>query len=101
MLIPMKDIIRVVTISLMPWRALSQAGMSVQAPPMTIAMSDRITQPTGDRDDRHDPRPEARDERAREEELAVDAEVPEPRAEDDDDAAADDEDRRRSARSCR
>ena len=59
MLIPMNDIIRVVTISLMPWRAFSHAGMSVHAPPTTIAMSDRTTQPTGTGtiDMIHGPRP--------------------------------------------
>ena len=55
----MNDIIRVVTISLMPWRAFSHAGMSVHAPPTTIAMTDRTTHPTGTGtiDMIHGPRP--------------------------------------------
>ena len=91
----MNDIISVVTISLMPWRAFSHAGMSVQAAPTAIAMSARITQP-----DRHaarstcshGPRPATNAPASRI--LAVDAEVPEARAERDDEPAADDEDRR-------
>ena len=42
----MNDIISVVTISLMPKRAFSQAGMIVQAAPIAMAISASTIQPT-------------------------------------------------------